>query len=139
MSKIELLKLKGYTHVDQSLEQFIYNFLVYYNSKYNTTYLNGIPQCDKGRHRSLGDITGICKYYYGKQVTKEEVKEILLDFGEKLVGHFCPTIRKRIYEHTDKYSTWSQCSNKDIDEYGDPITYRTHVTKLQNKPEMSLS
>lgn len=139
MNKIEQLKLKGYTHQDQTLEQFIYNFLVRYNSKYNTIHFNGIPQCDKGRHRSLGDITGICKYYYGEQVTKEQVKEILLDFGTKLVGHYCPTIKKRIYEHTDKYSAWTQCYGRDEDEYGDPITYRDHVTKLQNKSEMSLS
>ena len=94
----ELLQLSSkYTHNNElSLTEFIYYFLTKYNLEYYTVDGEGNIQCGTGKHRSLGDITEICKSYY--DTDKEEVKKILLNFGSDLVGHYCPDIEKRVYE-----------------------------------------
>lgn len=119
------LYLKGYKHDNRlSLKTFVYRFLTSYNRKYDT----GIPgstgiQCYRGSYRSLGDITGICCQYY-PGTTMAQVKEILLSFNEKLVGHYCGGTHIRVYEHKEVQPSWAQLSMNYLDEFGDRITYR---------------
>lgn len=115
--------LKNYVHNPElSLVEFIYLFLTKFNRKYSTfegeTFI-----CDTYRSRSLGDITAICNGY-NYETIKEEVKEILLDFGKNLVGHYCSGINKRVYEHKKLRSSWVQSNEGYKDEYGDTIDYR---------------
>lgn len=117
------LKLEGYIHQEQPLETFITNFLIDYNENYNTVDEDENLQTCSGKLRSLGDITAICNYYY-PDVTKEEVKEILLDLGKDLVGHFCHDISKRIYTHIKVRPTYKQQGQGYEDEYGDKVEYR---------------
>lgn len=127
------LILEGYTH-DSSLElpEFIYNLITSYNQVFDTVYKDGNLQCSKRKHRSLGDIASICKSYY-PSTDIFEVKEILLNFGEKLVGHYCTHINKRVYELKKTSNTifWNQCSIGSCDEFGYVITYRKN--NLYNK------
>ena len=77
------LYLKDYDHdKDLSLLEFIYLFLTKLNNNYDTFNEHDNIQCYKGKHRSLEDIANICKTYYN--TNPDEVKQILLNFGEKL-------------------------------------------------------
>jgi hypothetical protein len=105
-------------------------FLVKFNNKYDT-YHGKTKQCDKGKHRSLGDIHLVCNTYY-PGTKQEEVKEILLNFGSNLVGHRCKTIGKRVYSHEDLHPWFTQYSKNVKDEYGDTITYKKKDTNLEH-------
>lgn len=114
----------GFVHnPKQDLVEFIFYFLTNYNLNYNTLSVeNGNVQCYNDRHRSLGDIYAVCKHYY-PSCTMEEVKEILLDFGNLLKGHFCSGIMKRVYVlHIPMYMQGSKEKN---DEFGNVITYKS--------------
>lgn len=118
------LLLKNYEHNSTlTLKEFLYSFLTDLNYKHDTIYEYGDIQTVRGKHRSLGDITNIVNSYY-PLTSRREVKETLLSFGSKLVGHYCGNISKRVYLHRDTYPHFEQCADKN-DEYGDPITYLT--------------
>jgi len=126
IKKEEPLYLDGYIHDSSlSLEEFISLFLLKLNDKHFTLTQYGETQCYPGKHRSLGDIYLICKKFYNN-ITIDEVKEHLLNLGNKLVGHYCTTIKKRIYEHADsnKCMGWIQSDKNYKDEFGDIIEYR---------------
>lgn len=123
----EELTLEGYTH-DSSLElpEFIYNLITNYNRVFDTVDKEGKTQCCSKKHRSLGDIASICKSYY-PSTDIFEVKEILLNFGEKLVGHYCGNINKRVYQLksvSNETIFWHQSSPGFYDEFGEVINYR---------------
>jgi hypothetical protein len=121
------LKLIDYVHDEKlTLLEFIYCFLMSFNEKYRTVYADHpeVIQCDISRSRSLGDITAIAKHYY-PDTNEAEVKEILLDFGENLVGHVCGDIDKRVYAHKHLQYYWNQMSEDELDEYGKVTVYRT--------------
>lgn len=93
-----MLLLKDYIHSKNlTLKGFLYQFLVNLNNIFDTVYANNPDciQCDRGRSRSLWDITSICLSYY-PDTSMKEVKETLLSFNEKLVGHYCHDINKRV-------------------------------------------
>ena len=119
------LLLEGYKHDEKlSLKEFVEKFLTEFNYHYNTINEEGDYMCGTERHRSLGDIYLICSSYY-PEVNREIVKETLLGFGEDLVGHYCPTISRRVYslQYAPNKSTWKPCSTGLKDEYGDDIYY----------------
>ena len=128
---------KSLIHDDTlTLTEFIFHFLTDYNQNYNTVDEEGNIQCYSGKHRSLGDITEICKSYY--DTDREEVKEILLNFGSDLVGHYCPDIYKRIYElkGIKDHDNWEQQGTYRNDEYDNPIEYRTINLNKQLYPHL---
>ncbi len=89
------LHIENYKHNEElTLADFLYLFLTKLNPYRTTLYDSGEQQCSNNRERSLGDITSICQTYY-PNVTQDEVKEVLLNFGGDLVGHFCGTISKK--------------------------------------------
>lgn len=127
--KEEDLYLEGYHHdASLSIVDFIHLFLVKFNKEFDTIYNNTKElQCCSGRHRSLGDICNICRAYY-PEITIEEVKEILLDFGSYLVGHYCPDIEKRVYAlKTGQSALWGQGAIGGSDEFENPISYRKEL------------
>ena len=99
----------------------VYLFLTKLNNNYDTFNEHDNIQCYKGKHRSLEDIANICKTYYN--TNPDEVKQILLNFGDNLVGHYCNTIHKRVYEHKHLYYYWTQENSGKNDEFGLPILY----------------
>lgn len=133
------LVIDNYEHNKKlDLPHFLYLFLCSLNHLNDTLDLSiegdDKIQCDAGRHRSLSDIHEICKSYY-PNIKRETVKEVLLNFGPKLVGWYCSGIHKRIYEHSDCRLYMEQCYNsysyregdeKDPkkDEYCDYISYK---------------
>jgi len=120
------LTLKEYIHNNElSLKEFLYNFLVIENNNRDTLDEDGNIQTSRCRSRSLGDITCIVNSYY-PETSMEVIKETLLSFGNKLVGHYCHTINKRVYTHKDDKTMWEQCNTGELDEYGNKIDYLTH-------------
>jgi hypothetical protein len=124
------LKLQNYEHnTNLNLIQFIYLFLTKLNLEHNTLTWYGEPKCDVDRNRSLGDITAIYQTYY-PTCTMQEVKEILLDFGEDLVGMYCSGIKKRVYQLLETKPGWRAYgygipdSKVEYDEYNEKILYR---------------
>lgn len=127
-------KLEKYTHDERlTLIDFIYLFFVKLNDKFSTVDPENDDYliCHSGRSRSLGDIYKICKYYY-PTTTIEEVKELLLDFGTNLVGHFCNDIDRRVYSIKAKWRNWGSYGDHREDEFGEPIEYRV-VDKSTHK------
>ena len=120
-----MLKLQGYKHNKElKLNEFIYLFLMKLNQEYDTYDEKDYMQCEARRSRSLGDITEICKFYYGEDITKEQVKEILMDFGSNLVGHYCGGMNKRAYGLRELKKNWIQMHTGKSDEYNEIIKYR---------------
>lgn len=119
------LFLDGYIHnQEQSLKDFLYYFFLDYNNNYDTLDEEGELQTEAGRTRSLGDITAIVNSYY-PNTSRDTVKETLLSFGSKLVGHYCSDIQARVYSHKDFHEYWCQGGEDRLDQYGDKITYKT--------------
>jgi hypothetical protein len=119
-----MLFLENYVHNEQqTLKDFLFHFFVDYNEDYDTVDRDGNLQTEKGKSRSLGDITEIVNSYY-PDTPRDTVKEVLLDFGSDLVGHYCGDIRKRVYSHRATHPYWEQCSTDKKDEYGDIISYK---------------
>lgn len=132
------LKLKDYIHDQElSLTEFIFYFLKNFNKSHDTLNEDNSLQCYKNKHRSLGDITAICKSYY-PEATENIVKEILLDFGDDLVGHFCGNIDKRVYElrSNKEYCNWEQGSKHTNDEYLNPINYKEINLNKEKYPKI---
>ena len=123
-----MLLLKGYKH-DNSLtvKGFVEKFLNELNESHDTLFKNGHVQTPANCHRSLGDIHKICKSYY-PEVELEYVKNVLLSFGDDLVGHRCGGIGKRIFElrTNPKYAQWHQLGTDQVDEFGEKIIYLTY-------------
>lgn len=118
------LVLDGYVHDEQlNLKDFLHLFFVELNNDYDTLDEEGELQTEAGRTRSLGDITAIVNSYY-PDTSRDIVKETLLSFGSKLVGHYCGDIQARVYSHKDLYEYWTQGGEDRLDEYGDKITYK---------------
>ena len=89
------------TEFDDTLEDFIHNFLARYNGKYTTAEItekgiSGTTQCSYGKLRSLIDIFLICKHYF-PECTLKEVKTALYANLGVLSSHVCGTIRRRVY------------------------------------------
>lgn len=127
------LQIEKYEHDEQlTLADFLYLFLVDLNERWNTLYQDGSLQCLSCKHRSLGDIHQICITYY-PNVTIEEVKETLLNFGSNLVGHYCRDIHKRVYclNFNNKYISYCQNDNG-IDEYDNYLDYKFNNTNTIN-------
>jgi len=136
---MEKLSLKDYTHNEElSLVEFIYLFLVKFNEEHETINEENKITTDICKLRSLGDIFAISNTYYPDS-TMEEVKEILLNFGYNLVGHFCEDIAKRVYLHRHLHVDSQQLDSGDheydeydednddyrmFDEYCEDINYR---------------
>lgn len=124
---MDKLYFKEYNHEkDLPLKDFLYEFFTNLNENYHTRYLeNDKIQCYPNHTRSLGDIHAICATYYDG-ITREQVKEELLDFGRDLVGHYCGDINKRVYSirQAPDREDWDQLGFGRLDEYGDPIEYK---------------
>lgn len=129
------LKLENYRHNSKlSVPQFLYLFLNNLNFTCNTTNEDGTQvTCPTSKFRTLSDIQKITQFYFpNEDLPKEKVKDILLDFGTKLVGWYCDDIGKRIYEHWDRDRICAQHlddatdeENVFNDEFGDPLSYRS--------------
>lgn len=94
------LNLEGYEHNNKlSLKEFIKEFIVNLNYRYNTRYVKSKgKQCEWGKRRSTGDIFMICRSYY-PDVTLKEVMTIIAELGQELdiIVTYCPTIKKRVF------------------------------------------
>lgn len=124
------LYIENYIHDEKlTLNQFIELFLVQLNENNNTIYNSNKIQCKSGKTRSLGDIYLICKSYY-PNVTKKQVKRSLLYLGNNLVGHYCPTIEKRVYSHKHVHPYWIQGRSAGFDEYYHKLFYLGSRGKL---------
>jgi len=120
---MNLLYFKEYKRQDITIKEFLKLFFTKLNPNYNTLFVkNNQIQCSYGKQRSLGDIYRITKYYY-PSVTRKKVKNILLSFQDKLVGHWCPDIHKRIYEIKDNKFDWEQLLGPRFDEYREEFYY----------------
>lgn len=142
----EKLYLEGYTH-DPNMPLVIFlGKLIYFTDegtragfvhRHHTINEDGDMTCSKvAYYRSLGDITAIVNGYYPeKELTEEEVKEFLLDFGKNLRGHYCPDIEKRTYLITMS-KRYRQADVGEEDEYGDDIEYREENKHLDTYPDL---
>lgn len=129
------LKLKNYTHNSElTLKQFIRLFLKNLCDTHSTFTEEDILWCGKGKDRSIRDVVNICKYYYPLS-NKEMVKDVLLSFGDELVGMLCDDINDRIVSLTSKHNCWKQYGANRLnslkysnlfDSYGDLLDYRTN-------------
>lgn len=119
LSKCKTLVIKDYslTEFDNTLEDFIHNFLVSYNQKYKTASLGdlGRDQCSTGRLRSLADIFMICKHYF-PSCTLEEVKDALYANINMLSTQVCSTIHKRVY--WIRHNSTEKRHEDSVDEFG---------------------
>lgn len=120
----ELLKFEGVVREKkQNLESFIYTLLTKHVTNNNTVVaVTGEVCCGKGKLRSLGDIFRICSYYY-PGVRLATVKSTLLNFGSDLVGHYCGTVKRRVYTHSEVKPGFIQSGKYSRDEFGDSIEY----------------
>lgn len=101
----ETFFLDGYTHEEQTLQDFIVRFFSWYNMEYNTVgHLSQSQICGRGRRRSLGDTYLICKHYY-PNCTVHEVLTIIVSLlqDHTIGGCFCTTIRKYVFSFGNTY------------------------------------
>lgn len=131
---------KGYpfTHnTNESLSDFIKNFILTYSKNYDTCYVsNGNVQTDtnsgKGRRRSLGDIYMVCKHYY-PECNLHEIIELLYVKLPKTFSRLgsckCATILKRVWWD---YGTPRFTQETEADEYGNLQTY--YIAELKKAP-----
>jgi hypothetical protein len=119
LSKCKPLVIKNFslTEYDDTLEDFIHNYLVNYNYKFTTAELNSLDteQCSSGRLRSLIDIFLICKHYFSS-CTLEEVKIALYKNYDLLSTQVCSTVHRRVYWL--KFGTHTKNHLGDLDEFG---------------------
>lgn len=90
-------KLNGYTHIEQTSEEFINNFIKVYNEKYYTTE-NDKNVCAPKMARSIEDIYRITKTYY-PQLT---LRSIMIHLAKGVTNKkfnvlFCNAIKKRVF------------------------------------------
>ncbi len=119
LDNCEPMALKNYslTEFDDCLEDFLHNFLMVYNKKYDTIIVKDLPSITKvtnpGRHRSLTEMFLICRHYF-PNCTLKEVKDSLykLDIGSQI----CSTIQRRVYEL--KVNGWNENHSDQADELG---------------------
>ena len=121
-----------------SLDEFVYMLLWKYNHDYCTMNEDCLVECFPHSSRSLGDIFRIAATYYPR-ARLWQIRDILLNFKDELVGHFCSDIGRRVYELKKNRYSWSQMTcgayegEESItkDEFGVPIFYLT--SKSQTK------
>lgn len=77
----------------------------------------GIIETFPARARSSLDIWRHIKYYY-PDVTIFDVMNAMYNIGEKLVGHICHDIGRRVFKLKANKSDWGLNYLDDEDEYG---------------------
>jgi len=114
---------------NKSLDSFILDFMIDYNTRFDTYDNLGWYICGTDRRRSLGDIYLICKGYY-LDCTIEDVFRILirmLDDGT-ISGSYCNTIHKFVFY------TASHHNNFDVKvEYKEGIKFKQLLEIYKNK------
>lgn len=117
--KLGPLKLGGFTLTENNAKDFIRNFLFKHNKVCTTESLSGAMTCWPNKRRSPQDIYCIAKNYF-PETTFEQVIEILVDllfenkedFDAFLVGHYCPDIKKTVFQTWTKeeysYGYWKR-------------------------------
>lgn len=93
-----IIKDFSLTEYDDTLEDFIHNYLFLYNNKYITVPIYNMDQiqCTVGKLRSLIDIYSICRHYF-TGCTLREVKDALYSNRSILSSQVCNTINRRVY------------------------------------------
>lgn len=114
------------------LEEFLKRFFMTYNAERATIFADdSTQQTPMGRRRSLGDIYGICKYYF-PDCTLQEVLELLYitlpeEINSGFRSSYCNTINKRVwyYDATRENIVADKTRN---DEFGKP--HRFYIEQL---------
>lgn len=111
------------------LDSFILDFMIDYNTRFDTYDHNGWYICGTDRRRSLGDIYLICKGYY-PDCTIEDIFKILIRMLEDgtISGSYCNTIHKFVFY------TASHHNNFDVKvEYKEGIKFKQLLELYKNK------
>lgn len=102
--------------------EFVENLMLNFVKEFRTITKSGKLICKPNKYRSLGNLFLITVNYYPK-TRLSEVKSLLLSLNEKLVGHKCHEIDRRVYEHIENNPTWNQLGCGKVDEFGEEIYY----------------
>lgn len=111
------------------LDSFILDFMIDYNTRFDTYDNLGWYICGAGRRRSLGDIYLICKGYY-PDCTIEDVFKILIRMLEDgtINGSYCNTINKFVFYNSSSHN------NFDVKvEYKEGIKFKQLLELYKNK------
>lgn len=102
-------------------EFFAINFVKQSDRVENNTF-----QCGTNRDRSIGDIYQLCKYYFPEITVVDVIKVIYnsilerkkTDDDQLFVGHYCPTINKRVYNSRNVKTAYDLMAASTRDEFG---------------------
>lgn len=133
-----LLKLgdvsNPFVKTEDTLEEFIANFLTKHNIIYHTTYKSSDRlQTTNGKRRSIGDIYMICKTYFPDCTLRDVFKFMYITLPT-----VCPSIGSIVCGQINKRVWWIygsvRFSHSDMkDEYG--YTQQDYITELNKKPK----
>lgn len=114
---------------NKALDSFILDFMIDYNTRFDTYDHNSWYICGTDRRRSLGDIYLICKGYY-PDCTIEDVFKILIRMLEDgtINGSYCNTINKFVFYNSSSHN------NFDVKvEYKEGIKFKQLLELYKNK------
>ena len=114
---------------NKALDSFILDFMIDYNTRFDTYDHNSWYICGTDRRRSLGDIYLICKGYY-PGCTIEDVFKILIRMLEDgtINGSYCNTINKFVFYNSSSHN------NFDVKvEYKEGIKFKQLLELYKNK------
>lgn len=113
------------------LDSFILDFMIDYNTRFDTYDNLGWFVCGTDRRRSLGDIYLICKGYYPNCTIEEVFKILIRMLNDGIIcGSYCNTIHKFVF-YPSHHSSHNSFDVKV--EYKEGIRFKQLLELYKNK------
>ena len=113
------------------LDSFILDFMIDYNTRFDTYDNLGLFVCGTDRRRSLGDIYLICKGYYPDSTIEDVFKVLIRMLDDGIIsGSYCNTIHKFVF-YPSHHSSHNSFDVKV--EYKEGIKFKQLLELYKNK------